>query len=296
MTAETQSQFVRHRCPVAGEIDLHVKVCGPEDAPALLFVHGFPEFWYAWNAQLAEFSRDYRCYALDMRGFNLSSQPIPVEAYKANLLLDDLRAVIAHIGGAVHAVIAHDWGGAIGWSLAAQSPELMQKFVVANSPHSMCFAHALAHDPAQIAASEYMNWLRANGSEAVLAENNFARLVAMASLVTEEQIAHYRACWSRGLTGGVNYYRASPLHPDTDATRGTAIKVLAALKPEMFRVQIPTQIVWGTGDIALHPVLLEGIEAHVPNVRIDRIDGATHWLLRENPVEVNALIRAFLAE
>jgi epoxide hydrolase 4 len=290
-----ESFFVARTCPVAGKIKLHAVACGPRDAPALLFVHGFPEFWYAWIHQLNEFSKGFRCYAMDLRGFNLSSQPHEVAAYKANLLIDDLRTVIAHVGGRVQAVIAHDWGGAVAWSLAAQSPDLMEKLVIANSPHSMCFARALAHDAAQIEASQYMNWLRAEGSEAVLAENNFQRLVAMTSLKTDEQIALYRECWSRGLTGGVNFYRASPLRPDTEETKGTAAKLLAALKPEQFNVTVPTQIIWGTGDVALHPVLLDGIETHVPNVRIERIEGAGHWLLRENPSDVNRCIRSFLA-
>jgi epoxide hydrolase 4 len=289
-----ESSFVSRQCPVAGEIKLHKIACGPLDAPALLFVHGFPEFWYAWIEQLREFSLDYRCYAIDLRGFNLSSQPPTVNAYKAPLLIDDLRAVIDTVGGHVKAVIAHDWGGAVAWSLAAQSPALMDKFVVANSPHAITFARALAYDAAQIEASEYMNWLRTEGSEAVLTENNFARLVAMASLKSDEQLTRYRECWSRGLTGGVNFYRASPLHPDTSETKGTMAKVLAALKPEQFRVDVPTQIIWGTGDVALRPVLLDGIETHVPNGRIDRIDGASHWLLRENASEVNQVIRQFL--
>jgi epoxide hydrolase 4 len=180
------SHFVTRRCPVAGAITLHVASCGPNNAPSLLFVHGFPEFWYGWIEQLREFSRDFRCHAIDMRGFNLSSQPREVAAYKAPLLLDDLRAAIAEIGGHVRAVVAHDWGGAVAWSLAAQSPQLMDKFIVANSPHTMCFARALAHDAAQIEASEYMNWLRTEGSEAVLAENNFQRLVAMTSLKADD--------------------------------------------------------------------------------------------------------------
>ena len=114
-------------------IRLHAKVCGPSadsGAPTLLFVHGFPEFWYSWRKQLAEFSKDYRCVAIDLRGFNLSSQPTEVAAYKPALLVADLCAVINQLGAPVHAVIAHDWGGAVAWSLAAQYPELMGKFVV----------------------------------------------------------------------------------------------------------------------------------------------------------------------
>ena len=283
----------------ADGIRLHAKVCGPDNAPTLLFVHGFPEFWYAWRAQLPEFSRDYRCVAIDLRGFNLSSQPTGVAAYKPALLVADLCAAITELGAPVHAVIAHDWGGAIAWSLAAQHPELMKKFVVLNSPHAITFAKALATDPEQQAASQYMNWLRRTGSEGALAENDFKRLSDMLSMqgtTTDTDMAAYRACWQRGLSGGVNYYRASPLHPDTPETPGKAVAVAAALKPEQFHVKVPTQLIWGTGDRALLPILLDGIEQHVSDLRLHRIDGAGHWLARENAAEVNAVIRTFLAD
>ncbi|TAG03703.1 MAG: alpha/beta fold hydrolase [Betaproteobacteria bacterium] len=293
---QMETLWVERQCPQAGAIRLHVAACGRADAPPLFFVHGFPEFWWAWREQLAHFSKDFRCYAIDLRGFNLSSQPTEVSAYKTSLILDDLRAAIAQLAsGRVHAVIAHDWGGAAAWSLAAQSPELMDRFVVINSPHTLMFAKALALDEAQIAASGYMNWLRTPGAEAVLAENGFERLLKMASVTGDEAIAAYRACWARGLTGGCNYYRASPLYPDTPETVGRAASFFAALRPEPFRVTLPTQIIWGTADTALRPVLLEGIEAHVPGVQIARIEGASHWLLRENPDQVNATIRSFVS-
>jgi pimeloyl-ACP methyl ester carboxylesterase len=111
----------------ADGIRLHARACGPAGAPVLLFVHGFPEFWYTWRRQLAEFSADFRCVAIDLRGFNLSSQPVDVSAYKPHLLVTDLRAVIQALGAPVKAVIAHDWGGAVAWSLAAQHPDLMDR-------------------------------------------------------------------------------------------------------------------------------------------------------------------------
>ncbi len=277
-------------------IRLHAKVGGPAGAPTLLFVHGFPEFWFTWRRQLAEFTRDYRCVAIDLRGFNLSSQPADVGAYKAAHLIGDLVAVIDALGAPVHAVIAHDWGGAVAWGLAAQRPELMRKFAIINSPHAIPFARALAHDPAQIAASEYMNWLRRPGAETALAQDNFARLLAMLDPMSEAERAAYRQCWQRGLTGGCNYYRASPLHPDTADEPGRAAAVAAALKPEQFRVTVPTQIIWGTGDPALRPVLLDGIETLVPDLRLHHVDGAGHWVARERADEVNAVLRGFVAE
>ena len=81
---------------------------------------------------------------------------------------------------------------------------------------------------------------------------------------------------------------------DRDVARAAA--VAAALKPEQFRVTVPTQIIWGTGDPALRPVLLDGIETLVPDLRLHHVDGAGHWVARERADEVNAVLRGFVAE
>lgn len=287
--------FTSHDIDTAPGIRLHARIGGPPAAPVLLFVHGFPEFWFSWRRQLAEFSRDYRCVAVDLRGFNLSSQPTGVSAYKAALLVGDLAAVIHAMGSPVHAVVAHDWGGAVAWSLAAQRPEALRGLAIINSPHAIAFAHALAHDAAQIAASQYMNWLRQPGAEAVLAEDNFARLLAMLDPMSAAEREAYRIAWRHGLTGACNYYRASPLHPDTPDAPGHAAAVAAALDPAQFRVTVPTQVIWGTADTALHPVLLAGIEAHVPDLRLHQVAGAGHWVARERADEVNTVLRQFFA-
>jgi pimeloyl-ACP methyl ester carboxylesterase len=276
-------------------IRLHAKACGPAGAPVLLFVHGFPEFWGTWRRQLAAFSTDYRCVAIDLRGFNLSSQPTDVSAYRPHLLVADLRAVIRALGAPVFAVIAHDWGGAVAWSLAAQHPDLMQRFVVLNAPHTIAFANALASDPGQQAAGAYMNVLRLPGSERILAKDDYAWLRELLGELTDEELQAYRACWAHGLTGGCNYYRASPLHPDTPDVPGRMAAVAAMLDPADFHVTVRTQVIWGTGDVALRPVLLEGLEQHVSDLRIHRIEGAGHWVTRRNADEVNRVIQQFLA-
>ncbi|MGA8392054.1 MAG: alpha/beta hydrolase [Burkholderiaceae bacterium] len=277
-------------------IRLHAKACGPAGAPVLLFVHGFPEFWGTWRRQLAAFSTDYRCVAIDLRGFNLSSQPTDVSAYKPHLLVADLRAVIQALGAPVFAVVAHDWGGAVAWSLAAQHPELMRNFVVLNAPHTITFANALASDPGQQAAGAYMNVLRLPGSERILAKDDYAWLRELLGELTDEELQSYRGCWAHGLTGGCNYYRASPLHPDTPDAPGRMAAVAAMLDPADFQVKVRTQVIWGTGDVALRPVLLEGLEDHVSDLRIHRIEGAGHWVTRRNADEVNRVIRRFLDE
>ncbi len=280
---------------------LHYASAGTPGKPLLLFAHGFPEFWYEWQAQLAEFGIDHYAVAPDLRGFNLSDMPADLAAYKARHIVDDLRLLTAHLGYDKLVLVAHDWGGAIAWNLAIAQPKLLRQLIIINSPHPYLFMQALATDAKQKAASEYMNWLRADGSEKALENNDFALLDGFfngmgqppATWFTSEVRARYHQCWSRGLRGGINYYRASPLHPPSAGHTGP---LNLDLKPENFRVTVPTRVIWGERDIALPASLLEGLEQLIPDLRIVRIPDGSHWVIHEQPQRINQLIRGFLAE
>ena len=280
---------------------LHYASAGQRGKPLMLFVHGFPEFWYEWESQLGEFGQDHFAVAPDLRGFNLSDMPTDLSAYKARHIVDDLRLLAAHLGYEKFVLVAHDWGGAIAWNLAIAMPQILDKLIIINAPHPYLFMQALANDPAQKASSDYMNWLRAEGSETALAKDDFTLLGGFFNKLGASDVAwfkdgvrdKYHECWSRGLTGGVNYYRASPLHPPTDDHPGP---LNLQMDPENFRVRVPTHVIWGERDVALPVTLLDGLEAVVDDLRIERIPEGTHWIVHEQPERVSRLIRGFLAE
>lgn len=278
---------------------LHYASSGMPGQPLILFVHGFPEFWYEWSAQLPEFGQDHFAVAPDLRGFNLSDMPTDLAAYKARHIVEDLRLLAAQLGYDKFILVAHDWGGAIAWNFAIALPHLLHKLIIINSPHPYLFMQALANDPAQKAASEYMNWLRAEGSEAALAKDGFALMDGFfkgmgqprADWYDDATRAEYHACWSRGLAGGVNYYRASPLHPPTDSNQGP---LQLHLKPEDFQLKVPTRVIWGENDMALPASLLNGLEEFIPDLEVVRIPEGTHWVIHEQPKRINTLIRGFI--
>ena len=280
---------------------LHYASAGDPGRPLVLFVHGFPEFWYEWHEQLAEFGQQYYAVAPDLRGFNLSDMPSDPAQYKARLIIDDLKLLIGALGYDRCIMVAHDWGGAIAWSFALALPAMLEKLVIVNAPHPYLFMKALANDPAQQAASAYMNWLRADGSEKALAQNDFAMMEGFltgmgkspAPWFTGETRAKYHACWARGLTGGVNYYRASPLHPPTEGNAGPA-RLESQMKPEDFTIRVPTKVIWGESDMALPKSLLDGLESVVPDVDLTRIPEGSHWVVHEQPARINQLIREFI--
>ncbi|MBC7404711.1 MAG: alpha/beta hydrolase [Cytophaga sp.] len=280
---------------------LHYASAGKKENPLILFVHGFPEFWYAWSAQLAEFGDTYFAVAPDLRGFNLSDMPVDVSAYKAKYIVDDLRLLIAHLGYEKATIVAHDWGGAICWNLAIALPALVKKLIIINSPHPYLFMQALAQNASQQSSSEYMNWLRNEGSEIALAKDDFALLegfftsmaLAAPSWLDHATRARYHECWGHGLIGGVNYYRASPLHPPTTSDQGAA---KLHFNPDDFKVTVPTRVIWGENDQALPKTLLVGLDDFVADLNIERITEASHWIIHEQPDKINTLIHQFLKE
>lgn len=296
-------------------ITLSCRACGERGRPVLMFLHGFPEAAFIWDALLEHFARPehggFRCVAPNLRGFERSSAPPEVKDYRPKHLVQDVLALIAlETGGApLAALVAHDWGGAVAWNLANQHPTHLQKLVIINSPHPGTFLRELQRNPAQQAASAYMNFLIRPDAAALLAEKDHARLFGFfenmgaarnpgtpgaplgAGWLTEAVRAQYRAVWAHGLDGGLNYYRASPLRP---ASASDPAAAAVSLPPEAVRIEVPTLVLWAQDDIALLPALCEGLEVHVPDLKLVPLPQATHWVVHEQPQRVMAEIAAFL--
>ena len=290
-----------HFVQVAPDVRLHYASCGEAGAPLMLFLHGFPEFWYAWRALLPAFGGRFHAVAPDLRGYNLSDKPADTRAYRPSALVADIDALVRGLGYQRCVLVAHDWGGAVAWSYAIAHPQQVEKLVILNAPHPLLFARALAHDAGQRAASQYMNWLRRPGSEAALASDGFALLDDFFLRNGGAAWFHgavrdaYHAAWMQpgAIAGGVNYYRASPLYPPSgDDPRAARVDLAEA----DFMVQPPTLVIWGDGDIALRPVLLDGLDRLVADLRLVRLPEATHWLVHEQPERVTREIAQFVGD
>lgn len=287
-------------------ITLSCRAAGERGRPVLMFLHGFPQAAFIWDDLLAHFSQPahggYRCIAPNLRGYEKSSAPADVRDYRAKYLAQDVAALIASQtdGAPVAALVAHDWGGAVAWSVANQHPQCLERLVIINSPHPGTFLRELRNNPRQQAASAYMNFLVRPDVEALLAADDYQRLWPFftgsqgAPWLTEDMKSSLRAVWrsGAGLVGGCNYYRASPLRPATPADPAAAA---IELPDAMLTVERPTLVLWAMDDVALLPELVEGLDAWVPDLTLVRIPGASHWVIHEQPALVTAHLQAFLA-
>src|SRR5215472_11529442 len=160
----------------------------------VLFLHGFPEFWYSWKDLLADFGRDHHAVALDMRGYNLSAKPQPVEAYRVPVIVEDVHALAVKLKARKFVLVGHDWGGVIAWAFAAQHPEMLERLVIINAPHPTVFARELASNPAQQKASSYFNLFNSPQAEQFLSQNNYSGMFqAFGSVLSEKDREQYLA-------------------------------------------------------------------------------------------------------
>jgi epoxide hydrolase 4 len=261
----------------------------------VLLLHGFPEFWYAWKDVLPDLAKDHHAVAIDMRGYNQSSIPETVDQYKMPLLVEDVRAVAEHFGATLEkkfVLVGHDWGGAVAWQTAYFHPSLIDRLVILNAPHPAVLATLLAADPDQQQASLYFNLFASPQAEIMLRDNDFALLQRSVFLnwATAEDKQKYLESWRRGLTGGLNYYRAAGLQ--SPVAQFIVDAAHAEYRAKM--LDVPTLVLWGMQDHALVPANLDGMSDFVKFLKIERFPEASHWVGQEQPAAVSAAIRDFI--
>ncbi|MBL8204310.1 MAG: alpha/beta fold hydrolase [Blastocatellia bacterium] len=302
---ESKTTMFKHEYADINGLKLHYVKEG-SGTKTILFLHGFPEFWYEWKHQLKEFGKDYTAVAYDQRGYNLSSKPEKLEDYAVPHIVADIKAMFEKFGTNPNnkgILVAHDWGGAVAWAFAIRHPEYLDKLVIINAPHPGVFARELQSNPAQQKASAYMNFFRSPQAEAGLSANNYAALqnaVFTASSkpqnFTEEDKKAYVEAWSQpgALTGGLNWYRAAQIGPPTENTPKRETNIAAAAALDSLNVKVPTLVIWGEKDTALLTGNLEGLDKFVPQLTIKRIPTGSHWVIHEEPELVNQYIREFI--
>ncbi|WP_181372976.1 alpha/beta fold hydrolase [Massilia glaciei] len=290
---------VRHATVSLDGAPFHVAEAGEAGAELAILLHGFPECWYSWRPVMQALAPDFHVVAPDNRGFNLSDKTAPTSAYTPEALCGDVLALLRHYGAERCVLVGHDWGGVLAWYFAARHPECVTRLVILNAPHPNRLQWALDHDPAQRAASQYMARLRDPGCEEGLgADGEALWAITLAGherygLVDALDKEVYMQGWRTpgALTAMLNWYRAAPfVVPGADDGYDEDRQQLVG----EVRVRAPTLLIWGMRDDILLPVLLDGLEAYVPNLEICRFEDAGHGLLHEKPSPTAQAVREFL--
>jgi pimeloyl-ACP methyl ester carboxylesterase len=251
--------------------------------PLIVFIHGFPDFWYSWRHQMEGLMNEYTVVALDTRGYNLSDKPEGVENYDMSLLVGDVAAVIKNEGAQKAVIVGHDWGGAIAWSFAAMLPQMTDKLIIVNLPHLDCMARELANNPAQQANSQYARNFQQPDSHTRLNATMLATMVSRGDPEAKEQ--YQKAFENSSFDAMMNYYRRN--YPKGADEAGGA--------PRLPRIQMPVLQFHGLTDTALLPGGLNNTwDYPEKDWTLVTFPGVGHWAHHEQPSEVTNMMRAWL--
>ncbi|MFF1634151.1 alpha/beta fold hydrolase [Leifsonia sp. NPDC058248] len=269
-----------------GDVTLHYVEAG--EGPLVVLLHGFPAFWYSWNEQIAPLVRaGFRVVAPDLRGYNLSSKPGEFTDYTADKPAADIRGLITALGSESATVVGHDWGGSVAWTLAMNSPEVVDRLVILNAAHPRKLNEGLK-SPRQLLRSWYFFYFQLKGSpERRAARDNWKFFTGFLRdahpAYTQQELDQYTQAWSQpgAAKGMIDYYRAA---------------VRLGSKQKVLPITAPTLVIWGQDDRYLGANLAEPHTEDVPNlVSVERLENASHWVHHDEAERVNELLVDFLA-
>lgn len=274
----------------AGGLSFELAEAGAGDRLALC-LHGFPELHYSWRFQIPLLvERGWRVWAPNLRGYGGTDRPAGVDAYHIDRLLEDVAALIDASGAREVLLMAHDWGAIIAWQFAIRRVRPLVGLVIMNVPHPHCLKREL-RKPAQLRASWYVFFFQLPRLPEWVFGRNRARMIRQAFLgmaVDKSRFPKavtdiYAAAASRpgALTAMINYYRAA-FRSVSGMTAGTG------------KVDVPTLMIWGEEDTALTIGCVDGTAEYVPDFRLERLPGVSHWVQQEAPEKVNAILGDWL--
>jgi len=274
------SKRVEHGYANSGGVKIHFVTLGSKDNPVIVFIHGFPDFWYSWKDLIDSLSNQYFVVAIDQRGYNLSDKPKGEKNYNMNFLVGDVLSVITHLGYKKSIIVGHDWGGAVAWALAMMRPQVVDKLIILNSPHPRGIRHELATNPKQQKNSAYARSFQKKGASTYLTAE---KLVSMLG-DNVNKTAYLEAFNRSDFEAMLNYYKQNyPREP-------------YALDPSpVIKVKAPVLIIHGLDDKFLHAGALshtwEWVEKELTLVTIP---GAGHFVHHDKTELVNRTIEMWL--
>lgn len=289
-------KYGKHHTVKTNNKSIHYVAKGNPDDPIIVFLHGFPDFWFTWRDQLVEFSsKGYYAVAIDIPGYGESSKILEPGQRRVDILVEDLVKVIQTITKSPEkkiTLVGHDWGAALSFYLAHDHPNLVEKLVIINGPHPVLFKKMLKSSLKQFLCSWYMMFF----GLPYLPEFAFQTYdlyglkkcfvkADRSQIMSESEMEPWKYIYSQpgALTSTIGIYRDN-IGKDDSRYRGD------------LRIRQPLMVIWGDSDFALTTDLASGTAKYADNLRLRLIKGAGHFVPLEEPKKVNSCITEFLNE
>lgn len=251
------------------------------DGPLVVLLHGFPESSYSWRRQLpALVKAGFRAVAPDMRGYGQSPKPRDVDSYRMNQIVEDVHALAVRLGNKPFVLAGHDWGAFAAWYFAMTYPEMVRKLIILNVPHPAPLSRELRRSTRQKRRLLYQLLFRLPVLPELLMRVFGRMFMPRLGRFTKDEIATYAKQWRDSYTPMFHYYRAVP-----------------RARREMRRltrpIDVPTLLIWGEHEPVFTRATTENFREWVPNLRVEIIPNAGHFVQTDAPDRVSELIIEF---
>lgn len=282
---------INHNYYQVNNIRMHVIEAGPRTGKALIFLHGFPDFWYGWKNQIAFFAaQGYHVIVPDQRGYNLSDKPEGIKAYRCKHLMADICSMVETMALKDVHLVGHDWGGILSWMLGIYQPALFKKIIILNAPHPG--ALRIKRPVRQLFKSWYIYFFQVPRlPEWLCSRNDFKFLLssmvstALPGTFSEQDLKRYKQAWKGNIRYMINWYRAMRRSKEFSENMKT---------PKL--INNPLLLIWGEKDKFLDFSLAKASMQFCIRGQLISFPDATHWLLHEKSAEVNRAILEFIEQ
>ena len=260
----------------AGDVDsfqrdgltFDVRDAGPADGEPVILLHGFPQDSAAWDQVApALHQAGLRTLAPDQRGCSPMARPRGRGRYRLRETTADVLALMDSAGLETAHVVGHDWGGIVGWALAAWHPERVRTLTALSVPHPAAMAKVMVTSDQALRSYYMLAFQVPLVPERLLLSRDGTPLRRMlrGGGLSREAAAHYVARMREpgALSAALGWYRAMPL----------------STRDRVGTVRVPTLHVWSTGDAFLGRAGIEDTARFVDApYRLEIIEGVSHWL------------------
>ncbi|GAA0465385.1 alpha/beta hydrolase [Parasphingorhabdus litoris] len=263
----------------------------------IVFLHGFPSFWFSFLRQVEHFGGDYRVIAIDGLGAGKSDAPSNVEAYQLEAMGAHLAALLDHLGEERIHIVGHDWGSAFAIGFAQSYPDRVLSVTGISAPALNASLHALEVDPKARKSAAYVErFKRANppllvllGTAASIYDGAYRPLVEDGKLSPDEGTLFRNGTSDAKRTNAhINWYRANIPHPDD-------LSETDFWPSRDARVTAPALYIWGDDDPIYNKVAMDRLTILSDQSRMVTFPGVGHWPHVRRAEEVNIAMAEHIA-
>ncbi len=270
---------------------LHLVEAGAADAPPLLLLHGWPEFWAGWLRAIPRLAPHHRLIVPDLRGFGQSAAAGSAEELETHVA--DQIAILDALGVRLAGVVSHDVGAHVAQGLALAAPERVRGLFFGNCPYPGIGRRWI--EDGQVAEIWYQSFNQQPWA---------AELIGQSRETCRLYIGHFLRHWAAdptafddviedwvdahlapgALAGGFAWYRANA---------AARLRQIADGPQPRAPIPHPTRVYWGAEDPVLRAAWVDGMEAYFPDLEVEIAEGVGHFVFWEAAEAASARILDF---